>query len=210
MSLHEEVLGRAQPAVLSLVGPALEAEGFYLGGGTALALHLGHRRSVDLDWFANHAIDDVLQLGSRLQGRGVPLAVERADSGTLHGRVRSVHISLLEYPFPLIGQLVYWPERGCHLASLDDLAAMKLSAIAQRGAKRDFVDIYSLATAYRPLHELLETYRRKYGILGIAHVLYGLTYFDLADRDRTPPMLWDVDWRAVKRAIRQWVEQLAR
>jgi hypothetical protein len=57
---------------------------------------------------------------------------------------------------------------------------------------------------------MLNSYRAKFGIEDIAHVLYGLAYFDDADQERMPRMLWDVSWRTMKRTIQQWVQELAR
>ncbi len=210
MSLHAEALAPGQKRAALVLGPLLSAEGFYLGGGTAVALQLGHRRSVDLDWFTEDPLIDGLALASRLQDRGAPVVVQLTRPGTLHARLLGVRITCLEYRYALLGERVPWPEFSCQLASLDDLACMKLSAIAQRGAKRDFVDLYALAVRHRPLPELLEAYRRKYDIADLAHVLYGLSYFDDADRERMPTLLWDLDWRTVKRSIRGWVQALAR
>ena len=210
MSLHAEALSRGQTRAALVLGPLLSAEGFYLGGGTAVALQLGHRRSVDLDWFTEDRLGDGLALASRLKDRAVPLAVEVTRPGTLHARLFGVRITCLEYRYALLGERIEWPDFSCQLASLDDLACMKLSAIAQRGAKRDFVDLYALAARHRPLPELMEAYRRKYNIADLAHVLYGLSYFDDADRERMPTLLWDLDWQTVKRTIRGWVAKMAR
>ncbi len=62
MRFHVEVLAPAQRRVLGRLGPVLTARGYYLAGGTALALHLGHRRSVDLDWFTPEPLGDPLGL----------------------------------------------------------------------------------------------------------------------------------------------------
>jgi hypothetical protein len=87
---------------------------------------------------------------------------------------------------------------------------MKLSAIAQRGSKKDFVDIYALALSRRPLREMLRLYQEKYNVKDIAPVLYGLAYFDDADRERMPTMLWKVDWRAIRRSIRVSLKEIVR
>jgi hypothetical protein len=187
----------------------MTAERFYLGGGTAIAILLGHRRSVDFDWFTERALGDALALAERVQRAGVALDMEHVGPGTLEGRVSRVRTAFFEYRYPLLADQVRWPEYGCQLASLDDLACMKLSAIAQRGAKKDFIDLYTLATRHRPLPELIAGYTRKYAIANTAHLLYGLTFFEDADRERAPTMLWDLNWRTVKRAIRGWVSELA-
>lgn len=208
MSMHEEALARQQRSALRALGPVMASEAFYLGGGTALAVYLGHRRSVDFDWFTSRESWDAPALAQRLRDRGIALAAQEVAPGTLSGRVGSVRVAFFEYRYPLLAEPVQWPAYGCPLASLDDLACMKLAAIAQRGAKKDFIDIYALATGHHRLPDLLDAYRRKYATDDLAHVLYGLIYFDDADRERMPTLLWDVDWRTVKRSITAWVKEL--
>ena len=82
-------------------------------------------------------------------------------------------------------------------------------AIAQRGSKKDFIDVYAMGLAHRPLRDMLRLYRQKYAVGDVGHLLYALAYFDDADAERTPPMLWEVNWRTVKKAIRGWVKEVA-
>ena len=86
---------------------------------------------------------------------------------------------------------------------------MKLVATAQRGAKKDFVDVYAIGLKHKPLRDLLQLYQRKYDIDDIGHILYALAYFDDADREPTPRMLWRVDWRTIKHTIRRWLGDVA-
>ena len=78
---------------------------------------------------------------------------------------------------------------------------MKLLAVDQRGAKRDFVDVYALASHGRPLAEMLELYRRKFAIENVPRVLYSLTYFEDAEGDPMPNILTGVAWEQVKAEI---------
>ena len=94
---------------------------------------------------------------------------------------------------------------GLDLASTQDLAAMKLSAIVQRGSKKDFIDIFALAKSGMALSEMLDAYQYKFKTREIGHVLYALTYFDDSDRELSPIMLWKVDWQTIKTSIRGWV-----
>jgi hypothetical protein len=135
VSFHAEVLGKAQEKALRKLAPFMVRREFYLAGGTALALHLGHRRSVDLDWFTGARLDDPMRLAQELRDEGVPFATDFVERGTLYGSVFAVRASALEYRYPLLEPWVLWAEMGCRIASLDDLACMRLSAIAQRGAK---------------------------------------------------------------------------
>jgi hypothetical protein len=206
---HPEVMSAAQKDVLHDLGPAVSASQFYLGGGTALAIRLGHRRSLDFDWFTGAPLPEPLRLAADLSNAGIPLTVTGVQRGTLHGTTEGVRVSFLEYRYSLLQPTASWVEYGCQLASLDDLAAMKLAAIAQRGSKRDFVDVFALAMNHAPLAGLLECYRAKYAIQDLGHLFYALVYFADADRERLPTLLWDTDWAQVKSALRGWVRGLA-
>jgi hypothetical protein len=208
-SFHLEAIGEEQRTVARRIGPVAEARGFHLAGGTAVALHLGHRRSVDLDFFTEEAFDVPLELAETLRRQDKSFASESVAPGTLHGTAEGVRVSFLEYRYPLLRPPVPWPEAGCALAALDDLAAMKLAAVAQRGAKKDFFDLHALTQAHRPLAELLPLYREKYEASDLAHVFYALTYFDDADAQPTPALLGDVTWPDVKEAVRAGVRELA-
>lgn len=168
VTFHGEVLGERQRQVLQTLCPSVSRRGFYLGGGTAVALHLAHRRSLDFHWF-----------------------------------------SFLEYRYPLLEPPVEWEEHGCDVASLDDLACMKLAAVAQRGTRKDFVDIHALLRRHRPLPELLDLYRRKYDAEDVGHLLFGLSYFDDAEAEGMPTMLEDVAWEEVRESVAGAVRDVA-
>lgn len=203
-----EVLDAAQAALLGRLGASMTRDGFYLAGGTAVALHLGHRRSVDLDWFTPSALADPLQHAGRLRREGLVLTDVETQRGTLHAQVDGVRVSFIEYLYPLLKETELLGATGARVATLDDLGAMKLAAVAQRGTRRDFVDVHALATRFRPLRDLLGFYRRKYGITDVTHVLCGLSYFDDAEPEQMPDMLIPADWGAIKDEIRAWIKAL--
>jgi hypothetical protein len=209
MNGHLEVLPADQREVLRQLGPVADALGFYLGGGTAVALHLGHRQSLDLDWFTGRTIDDPLELAKDIQDRGVELHVGSAHRGTLHGTVRGVRASFLETRYPLLNSPIAWTEFGCSLAGLDDLAAMKLLAVSQRGSRKDFLDVYALCRHGVSLGVMLECYRKKYSVDDIARILFSLCYFDDADPMPMPTMLLRITWEEVKDSLRTWVRAMA-
>jgi hypothetical protein len=120
-----------------------------------------------------------------------------------------VRVSFLEYRYPLLRPLISWPEFECLIASPEDLACMKLSALAQRGSKKDFVDIYALGLRYQSLQDMLRLYQQKYSVKDTAHVLYSLAYFHDADKERMPRMLWETGWRTIKKTIQGWVREIA-
>jgi hypothetical protein len=150
-------------------------------------------------------ISDPLLLAREVQTAGIPLAVGQIDRGTLYGTVYGVRTSFLEYRYSLLDPLVDWPEFGCRLAGLRDLSCMKLSAVAQRGSKKDFVDLYALMREGFSLQDMLSWYQEKYEISDVGHVLYALAYFDDAEVERMPQLLWKTDWKQIKKTIQDAV-----
>ncbi len=209
MKYHLEGLNRKQIRILQQAGRVLTERGFYLGGGTALAIYLAHRASVYLDWFIPTALGDALVLAESLRGTGLNFVATQTGPGTLHGTIAGIRVSFLEFRYPLLNSLSQWVNMDCSLASLDDLACMKLSAIAQRGERKDFCDIYFLGTRHRPLRELLRLYQSKFKVQDIGPVLYGLSYFDDAETERMPRMLSKVPWKTMKKTIQGWVKELS-
>ena len=88
--VHFEVLPAVQKKVLRQLGPIADQDGFYLGGGTAIALQLGHRRSIDFDWCTDQSFDDPHRYAGSLRNRGLTWQLEQAAPGTLHGTVDGV------------------------------------------------------------------------------------------------------------------------
>jgi hypothetical protein len=205
MTFHGEVLSERQRQALRPLGPKAAADGFYLAGGTAIALNLGHRRSVDLDWFLEGAIPDPLRLAAEIRDAGIPFLTGQISRGTLYGTVQGVRVSFLEFRYRMLDPLVIWPDFGCRLAGLRDLACMKLSAITQRGSRKDFIDLYALGSSGFSLPDMLDWYRTKFDAEDIGHVLYALAYFDDADAERMPRMVWKAGWKEIKRTIAGWV-----
>jgi len=207
MTLHLETVSDKQREAIGWLAPLLAARQMYLAGGTAVALQLGHRRSVDLDWFSSQPIDDPMALAQDLRSARVPFVTGSVARGTLHGQVLGVRVSLLEFGYPSLRPPVVWPELNCPLASLVDLAAMKLVAIAQRGSKKDFYDILVLGREQFSLAEMLRAYQEKYGVDDVARILCGLTYFEDAEQEPDPLLLGDLSWEDCKQTIRVWVKR---
>ncbi len=205
--IHVEVLPEDQRACLQTLGPAATHLGFYLGGGTAVALHLGHRRSIDFDWFTTRFPVPPVELAESLRLLGVNQETTSLAAGTVHGRIGGVKVSFLEFRPPLLEPSVEWHAYQCRLASCRDLAAMKLLAVTQRGTKKDFIDVHALSHVL-PLDEMLDCYCQRFGVSDTARVLAGLCYFDSAETDPMPAMLVPLDWDGVKRAIEAMVRRV--
>ncbi len=195
--------------MLADLGVVATALGFYLAGGTAVALRLGHRRSEDFDFFTQRVIEP-LDLAKDLQARGAPFRTGFVAPHTLWGTVARIKTSFIQFRYPALEPPTAWTRFGIHLASIDDLVTMKLSAIVKRGSKKDFVDLYAIGT-WGPkvaLDHMLELYQKRFKTADIQHVLYGLTYFVDAESERMPKMLRAVTWAKVKKTIAGWVADL--
>ena len=181
---------------------------FYLGGGSGLALHLGHRRSDDLDLFSTRSFRPDL-LARRLATISVPERLTFGE-GSLECWMGRYKVQFLHYPYRLLRtlqQTKYGP-----LADPLDLALMKLVAISQRGSRRDFIDLACFLEQYpqNPLSELLEFLPRKYGKINRAHHLRALTYFADAESEPMPRMRWSLRWSEVKRQLENAVRDVVR
>lgn len=207
---REEAVDAATIAAAEALAPLVKGR-FYLAGGTALALRLGHRVSLDLDLFSS---SERLQGPARSAllrqlGEKAPLKVREEKDGTCHLDVGGRAVSLFHYPYPLLGPTVAW--RGLALASLEDIGAMKLSAAVGRGSRKDFIDLRALADELG-LEALLATGRRRFKDHPdfIFQAAKALVYFEDADPEPSPRLLKPADWEATKAYFRREVSALIR
>ena len=207
---HPKVLDAGRRGVLKRMGQAMTDLGFYLAGGTAVALYYGHRKSIDFDWFTSNEIEDPALLAQELNDEIIPMTVERTARNTIFAHRGKVKMQFLRHAFPILTAPAPWVSYGCEIASLDDLSAMKLLATTHRSTKKDFIDIYVLGLHHVPLAKMIEFYKRKYKQRDISYLLRSLVYFDVADKDSAMPVtLWDIDWLDVKNTLREWVTSYA-
>lgn len=168
---------------------------FYLAGGTGLALHLGHRRSVDLDFFLaeDFDVEAVLQHVQPLKG----FSLVSKSPGTIYANVQGTKISFIAYVYPVLFPFQHF--LGANVADPRDIGCMKISAIASRGTKRDFVDLYVLAKQYG-LDQFLTWFKTKFAKANysMVHILKSLTYFDEAEQDPMPDILVPLSWDEVR------------
>jgi len=179
---------------------------FYLAGGTVVALYFGHRRSFDLDFFSEENFD-VHAL--RLELENIGAITDRVEEDTYLGRLNNEKISFFKYPYPTIERTIIW--NGIKLASKEDLIAMKIEAISNRGARRDFVDLYVLCSELS-LSDAISLYEKKYKTSGsnLPHILRSLVYFEDAEKDPELEFLKNLQWEDAKFFFEKETEQLAR
>ncbi len=198
--LHYETIS---PDTLELLRKIQSLESFKeirLVGGTALALQIGHRKSIDLDLFGDiYAPLDELTNELSAISKVVPLSSSKMMRFFL---VNGVKVDVVNYPYKWIDRPIV--EDGIVLAGIKDIAAMKLSAVANRGTKKDFIDVYFLLKTYS-LELLFKWYLEKYENAELFTVVKSLTYFDDAEMDPMPSMKEPADWVEVKSTINRIV-----
>jgi predicted nucleotidyltransferase component of viral defense system len=189
-----------EPDTLSLIYD-LQAKGytkdFLLVGGTALALQIGHRTSTDIDLFSIVRFD-VESLLIQLQ----------ADF-EISIRSRMIHALLIDINH-IKTDFVFQPStmieafkviEGVRMASILEIAAMKIGAITSRGRKRDFVDLYCLLNYYS-LPEIIKAFVKKYPTATPELAIRSLFYFEDANDDLDPRCFFEYNWDEVKEKIR--------
>lgn len=158
---------------------------FFLVGGTALALQIGHRLSVDLDFFSTSPFDN-FQIESYLSQQ-YGFSTDYVAANTLKGFVQNVKIDFLTHAYPLVNPLRR--EDNLLLASTQDIGAMKLNAIAHSGNRqKDFFDLYFLLEHFS-LHSLLDAYQIKYPNSNPIIPLKAIVWFEDIDFEIEKPML---------------------
>lgn len=173
---------------------------FGLAGGTSLALQVGHRKSIDLDFFSERPF--------------MPLDVENVLAGDTTwlyepiGRgermlfcfINKIKCDFVNEPFPLLEP--FFENDGIKLYSLKDIATMKMHTICGRGKKKDFFDIYVLLQLF-DWKEMLKWFEQKYGSSQLFFLWKSITYFNDAegDPDISGFAPYTATWQEVKKVI---------
>lgn len=195
--MFEETLKAEAKHCLAVLGKSGLLRDAYLAGGSALALQLGHRLSVDFDFFT--AKKFIPRIFSNNLSKLGAFEEDQADRDTVLGRFEKIKFSLFKYEYPLIDKTVKY--LSVSLAGIKDIAAMKIDAISSRGAKRDFIDLFYICQSGLRLKEILNFYDDKYGGLKhkFIHIEKSLVFFQDAEKDEIPKMLKETKWSEVKR-----------
>jgi hypothetical protein len=170
---------------------------FYLAGGTALSLQMGHRLSVDLDFFS--PTEDIPSIRPALEQALATFDFTLADSawGNLVYLVRNVRVGFYGYGYDLVAPLVETSD--AQLASIEDIALMKMDALLSRAARKDFYDLYFICQNLS-LRQILDLAPRKYPQTRDfeTQTVKRLTYFESAEQDPAPTLLQSISWEQVK------------
>lgn len=200
--MRNDVLLPDTAKLLAKIDAQILPPGTYLAGGTACALWLGHRQSQDLDFFSPLEFN-VNQWKQKLE-KSFDFKLYNQDWQTLEGIAQGVKMAIYYYKYPMIET----PEnyQALKIARLEDIVAMKMEAIVNRGTKRDFIDLYFLLNKFG-LKEIFSYYDRKFGNLEERELLLrkSLVYFADAETDEMPNMLESVSWEQVKKYLEKVV-----
>lgn len=187
------------PRLLELLKFAMaqpELNGLRLAGGTALALRLGHRLSVDVDLFGT--IDFTTVDVADVLGRyGRAELIQRSRNIEIY-TVDGIKTDLVNYRYEWLRPTL--DVDNMRMAALEDIAAMKLNAVSGRGSRKDFIDIYAMLKNYS-IKEMMGFYSEKYYDGSVFQVRKSLTYFHDADQEAMPQMLWPLRWDEIKTGI---------
>ena len=210
--MYSEAISDSVWDLLHRLNSIAQMKSCYLGGGTALALQLGHRISEDLDFFVAEEFDHLF-FERTIKSNGLNTLVLNQTFGHTELIIQYVRVDLIREriplkfpPKPIDGQMA-----NLRMADLRDIGRMKILSIGSRGSKKDFVDLYCLTRKVIPLDSLLilameEDHGVRYSKLLF---LKGLVDFEEADRDADLRLLWDIGWEEVKQGLTDEVRQIA-
>lgn len=198
-TVHSDILG-----LLRKLMALPELQGFNLAGGTALALQIGHRVSVDLDFFGDADFDTAEMMSAIEEFAEVSIISQSRSILILN--VNGVKMDVVRYKYPLLNPVL--EAEGLRLLSPLDIGAMKLAAITNRGRKRDFFDLFFLLRQFA-MRQLVAAYNAKYADGSEFLVMKSIIFFDDAEQDDNPDLLDPaITWTEVKKAIENAAKQL--
>lgn len=203
--LHEETV---EPQTLELLRRLMQdssLDEFVLVGGTALSLLIGHRKSIDLDFFTKNEFDaDKLREDLRIK---YGFEVDFFQANTLKGMINDVAVDFLRHNYPDLESMIIFD--GIRMASLRDIAAMKVNAILNSGSRiKDFIDIAYLGR-HLTMNEMVSSYAQKYPGLNEMMIVKALLYFDDVDFSIENKLLGisDFSFDRIKYLIQRMVNQ---
>jgi len=200
--MHKEILSKSQIELLPLV-KMFERE-YYLVGGTAIALHIGHRRSIDFDLFKSGRL--VLnRIITKVASSKKTYRVTRRVEEQLNLIIKDVKFTFFEYPYSINVDCKF--EDIVKLPNLLNLAAMKAFALGRRSKWKDYVDLYYILRFHHSIKEIIEVSESIYGQLFSEKLFRAqLSYFDDIDYSEEVEYL---DKKTSEKEIREFLIEQA-
>lgn len=206
--MHFNCLPPEARELLKKLNKTVHAYEAVLAGGTGLALHIGHRMSVDLDFFTQKAFSTE-KIFQEMKQLGLNPKVLEESEGALTVTADGTKVSIFHYPYSFVEETK--EADGVPVAGVIDVASMKVVAISQRGAKRDFFDLYFVLQDV-PFRKVAENMIKRFGAdrINPVHIGKSLVYFADADADPEPRLLGKDKpaWDRVKKFFIKNVQQM--
>jgi len=197
--MYLNILDNKRQELLKQLPHITDMKQFYLAGGTALSLQLGLRDSEDFYFFTKEHFEPSLILED-ISKSGLNYKVLQISRGTLNILVNGIKLQFLQYPYNIIC-LCDTEINDINLASIDDISAMKFSAIGSRGSKKDFFDlygIYQLVSGFDS-QKLIDNVIKKFGKeANLSYMQMGLVYFEDARSEVLPKTYISYNWKDIE------------
>ena len=198
--MYWNIIDENRYKLLENITNTISMKNYYMIGGTSLSLQLGLRESYDFDFCVPEDFNNELLL-EELQKLG-QTEVRQNQKGTLDVILNGVQVSFFYYPNSVIKEFVNPKEMPkLKLASILDIAVMKVVAIGGRGAKKDFFDLYNILNKSNiTIDELAKGLLQKYGTnINFANIIMGLSYFEDAEQEILPKTFVEYNWEEIKK-----------
>lgn len=206
--MHWNIIDNDRYKLLKDITEKVSLERYYMIGGTALSLQLGLRYSYDFDFCVSDLFNNEILL-QELKKIGT-VEINQNRVGTCDVILNGVQVSFFYYPNPLIYDLIETQEiPRLKIASIMDIAVMKIVAIGGRGAKKDFFDLYNIiSTTDIETGDLAKGLVKKYGKdVNYANIIMGLSYFEDAEQEILPKTFVEYDWNNIKNFFLKFQEE---
>ncbi|MDG5800650.1 nucleotidyl transferase AbiEii/AbiGii toxin family protein [Marinilabiliaceae bacterium ANBcel2] len=203
--LHKNTIQPGTLELLKILQSDEVLKSFYLAGGTSLALQIGHRQSVDLDFFTTDDFDVNFLL--EFLESNYNFHSDFTANNTLKGFIDSIKVDFISHKYPLVKNIRSL--ENIKLYSIEDIAAMKLNAIAGNGTRsKDFIDLYFILNEYS-VSQLIDFYSTKYKTRNTFHVVKSMVYFDDVSTEDWPLMILEknLNLEKIKRTIETKVNE---
>lgn len=151
--MHQEVLTKEQAELLPLVKKFIKD--FGLVGGTAIALQIGHRQSIDFDLFSDKEFNNAKTRKLIIKSGYKIGKVYKDEAGQFTFFVNNVQFTFFHYPFEL--KFAEHFEKTLRMPDLLTLAAMKAYALGRRAKWKDYVDLYFIINKYHSIEKIVKT-----------------------------------------------------
>ena len=197
---HYETLPRETKKALDFLSLEkwLKNSKWYLAGGTALAIQTGNRKSLDLDFFTTKKDFEEKKLIAHFTNNK-DWVTEVEEKNTIYGKLLGAKVSFIAYPFFIPKQKM--SKHGeIEVMNPIDIGVMKITAVSQRGRKRDFFDLYWCAHNIESLENIIRRLPEQYPSVAhdYHHILKSLVYFEDAESDPEPEIYFNATWEVVK------------